>query len=97
MQALQKRIADVQAVKLKSEEAKFIAGVSLEDLRMWSATVDAQLVNVDVEVVTLGKYIEQLILTENKKLEEAAAKEAWQSPHHGQNNYNLRSRFCNRS
>ena len=65
---------------------------------MWSMTVDAPLVNVDVKVVTLGKYIEQLILTEeNKKLEEAAAKEARQSPHRGQNNYNLRSRFCNRS
>ena len=76
-EALQKRIADVQAVKLKAEEAKFTAGVSVEDLNMWSATVDAQLVNVDVELVTLGKYIEQLILTEeNKKLEEAAAKEA---------------------
>ena len=51
--------------------------MSLEDLNIWSATVDAQLVNVDVEVVTLRKYIEQLILTEeNKKLEEAAAKEA---------------------
>ena len=76
-EALQKRIADVQAVKLKAEEAKLTAGVSLEDLNIWSATVDAQLMNVDVEVVTLGKYVEQLILTEeNKKLEEAAAKEA---------------------
>ena len=76
-EARQKRIVDVQAAKLKFEEAKFTAGVSLEDLNMWSVTVDAQLVNVDVEVVMLGKYIEQLILTEeNKKLEEAAAKEA---------------------
>ena len=76
-EARQKRIGDVQSAKLKSEETKFTAGVSLEDLNMWSVTINAQLVNVDVEVVTLGKYIEQLILTEeNKKLEEAATKEA---------------------
>ena len=76
-EALEKRIAEVQVIKLKAEETKIVAGVSVEDLNIWSATVDAQLATVDVEVVALRKYIEQLILTEkNQKHEEAAAMEA---------------------
>lgn len=73
-EALKKIVANIEDLKLEIEKGKLEAAESIDDVKEWGATIEQTIDEVDLQVVDLTRYLEEVGTKEkNKKREEEEA------------------------
>ena len=69
-------VKDVDALKLRVEQAMFDKGDKLDDVAEWSRNIEEQVSEVDIEISLLEKWLEEIHLeAENQKRRSEEANE----------------------